>query len=261
MPHVENRLLTLLRCPDGRQKQCFIQRQSHDSVPESVRRIPVKDGRSVKSYLAVDSLAGLIALVQIGVLELHTWGSLVDRLEQPDRLIFDLDPDPGLPWRFLRETAHALRDRLSDLGLSAFVKTTGGKGLHVVTPIKPKQDWLFVKEFSRLVAQSLVHENPARYTATMSKAKRKGKIFLDYLRNARAATAVSAYSTRARPGAPVSVPIRWEELAADVRYDHFTIRNVPQRLVNLRTDPWDGYDASRRRLTHALMKQLKATVK
>jgi bifunctional non-homologous end joining protein LigD len=256
MPHLENRLLTLLRCPAGRAKQCFIQRHADDSLPESVARIPVKDGRSVKSYLAVHSLPGLIALVRIGVLELHTWGSRVERLEHPDRLIFDLDPDPGLPWERLREAAYALRNRLADLGLNAFVKTTGGNGLHVVTPIKPKQDWTFIKDFSRLVAQSLAGEDPELYTATMSKAKRKGKVFIDYLRNARAATAVCSYSTRARLRAPVSVPLRWEELVTDVRSDHFTIRNVPQRLAELRDDPWADYAKSSRPLTDTLMKKL-----
>ena len=256
MPHVENRLLTLLRCPEGRGKQCFIQRHAHNSLAESVRRITVKEAGSVKSYLAVDSLTGLIALVQMGVLELHTWGSRADRIEQPDRIIFDLDPDPALPWEPLHEAAETLHARLSDLGLNSFVKTTGGKGLHVVVPIVPKQDWESIREFSRLVAQSIVREDPARYTATMSKVKRKGKIFIDYPRNARAATAVCAYSTRARPRAPVSVPLRWEELNTDVRSDHFTIRNVPQRLERLRRDPWQDYESARRPVTRALMKKL-----
>jgi bifunctional non-homologous end joining protein LigD len=136
------------------------------------------------------------------------------------------------------------------------VKTTGGTGLHVVAPITPKQNWEWIKEFSRLVARSIVREDPARYTATMSKAKRKGKIFIDYLRNARAATAVCAYSTRAQPGAPVSVPLRWEELTADVRSDHFTVRDVPWRLARLRSDPWQDYESARRPLTRALMKKL-----
>ncbi|MGH7848540.1 MAG: DNA ligase D, partial [Candidatus Binatia bacterium] len=256
MPHLENRLLTLVRCPEGRSKQCFYQRHARAGLHGSVRRIPVREARAVKSYVAVDSLTGLIALVQMGVLELHTWGSRLQRLGQPDRLIFDLDPDPALPWEDLRQAALALRARLSDLGLGSFVKTTGGKGLHVVTPIAPKQDWELIREFSRLVAHSIVREDPARYTATTSKTKRKGKIFIDYLRNARAATAVCAYSTRARPGAPVSVPLDWEGLGTDVRSDHFTIRDVPQRLARLRRDPWRDYESARRPVTRALMKKL-----
>jgi bifunctional non-homologous end joining protein LigD len=256
MPHLEDRLLTLVRCPEGRRKQCFYQRHAHDGLHESVRRIPVREAGAAKSYVGVDSITGLIALVQMGVLELHTWGSRTPRLEQPDRLIFDLDPDPALPWERLRQAALALRARLSELGLSSFVKTTGGKGLHVVAPITPKQNWEWIKEFSRLVARSIVREDPARYTATMSKAKRTGKIFIDYLRNARAATAVCAYSTRAQPGAPVSVPLRWEELTADVRSDHFTVRDVPWRLARLRSDPWQDYESARRPLTRALMKKL-----
>ena len=210
MPHVENRPLTLVRCPEGYNKQCFYQRHTRESVGPAIHSIPIKEGRDAAAFLYIDSLSGLIALVQMGVLELHTWGSRKERIERPDRLIFDLDPDPSVSWLDLKDAAQTIKSGLSELGLTAFVKTTGGKGLHVVTPITPKQDWDFVKEFSKAVAQSLVKAAPDQYTATMSKSKRAGKIFIDYLRNARTASAVCAYSPRARPGAPVSMPVSWE---------------------------------------------------
>ena len=257
LPHVEGRPLTLVRCPSGHKKQCFYQRHVTESLGDPIRSISVKEGRSTVSYVAVDSTPGLIALVQMGVVEIHTWGSRRDHLEQPDRLTFDLDPDPALSWQRVREAAQALRKRLSGLGFGVFVKTTGGKGLHVVVPITPNQDWDSAKAFARKVAEDLTAEAPELYIATMSKAKRKGKIFIDYLRNARSATAISAYSTRAHAGAPVSVPLHWDELTVDVREEHFNIRNVPQRLARLRRDPWDGYEAARRPLTDKLIKTVR----
>jgi bifunctional non-homologous end joining protein LigD len=254
IPHLKGRPLTLVRCPEGYKKQCFYQRHVTESLRDPIQSIRVKEGRSTVSYVAVDSAAGLVALVQMGVLEIHTWGSRQDRLEQPDRLIFDLDPDPALPWKQIKEAAETLRDRMSGLGFSAFVKTTGGKGLHVVVPITPKQDWEAVKLFTKKVAEDLVREAPQRYTATMSKSKRKGKIYIDYLRNTRTATAVCAFSTRARANAPVSAPVHWHELATDVRGEYFTIRNVPQRLARQRTDPWEGYEKARRAIPDKLIK-------
>jgi bifunctional non-homologous end joining protein LigD len=171
-------------------------------------------------------------------------------------MIFDLDPDPSVEWEEVVRSAREVRALLTDLGLAAFLKTTGGKGLHVVVPLARKHDWMEVKEFSRAVAESLVREHPERYTATASKLKRKGKIYIDYLRNGRGATAVAAYSTRARAGATISVPLRWEELSAEIRSDHFTIRNLPRRMARLRRDPWDGYDAEARTITSALKKRM-----
>jgi bifunctional non-homologous end joining protein LigD len=192
----------------------------------------------------------------MGVLEIHTWGSRAPSIERPDRITFDLDPGPGISWDALKAAAEHVRTRMRELGLGAFVKTTGGKGLHLVVPIAPKQSWEFVKDFSRSLAESLAREAPERYTITMSKAKRRGKIFIDYLRNSRTASAVCAYSTRARPGATVSVPLRWQELTQDLR-GHFNMRNVPERLARLGKDPWDDYEAARRPLTAKLLKQLR----
>jgi bifunctional non-homologous end joining protein LigD len=256
LPHVAGRPLTLVRCPDGHNKQCFYQRHVTDSASEWIHPVPIKEKGKLVNYVAVDNLQGLIALVQMGVLELHTWGCPSDHMDRPDRLIFDLDPDAEISWEPLKQAAESLRAYLSDLGLSSFVKTTGGKGLHVVVPLVPKIDWATAKEFSRQIAERMVRQAPDRYTATMSKASRRGKIYIDYLRNAKTATAVAAYSTRARAGAPVSVPLRWDELGADIRGDHFNLRNTPERLSQIGKNPWHEYETARRAITAALIKQL-----
>ena len=256
MPHIEGRPLTLVRCPEGHKKQCFYQRHTRESLDPAIRPIRVKERGSVVSYVSVDSPSGLVALVQMGVLELHTWGSRKERIEQPDRLVFDLDPGASVSWKDLKEAAQTLRSWLADLDLGAFVKTTGGKGLHVVVPITPKQDWNFAKEFSKALAQRIVRSAPDQYTATMAKTKRRGKIFIDYLRNARTASAVCAYSTRARSGAPVSIPLDWDELTHDLR-SHFTIRNVPARLAHRPADPWEDYESARAPISRAMMKRLQ----
>jgi bifunctional non-homologous end joining protein LigD len=245
----------LVRCPEGHQKDCFYQKHVRENLPDWVRRVDIQEKGTVGKYVVVDSLPGLIALVQMGVLEIHTWGSRSDRIEQPDRLTFDLDPDPALPWKRTIEAARRLRRKLAGLGLNGFVKTTGGKGLHVVVPIVRKYEWDEIKEFSKGVAEQMTREAPDRYLATMSKAKRKGKTFIDYLRNARGATAVAAYSTRARSGAPVSTPLAWEEVAG-VRPDEFNVRNLSRRLARLKKDPWKNYETARRPITAAMMKEV-----
>ena len=255
LPQVENRPLTLLRCPEGYGKECFYQRHTRDIVHGAIHSISIRHGKASAAYLYIDSLSGLIALVQMGVLEIHTWGSRKDRLERPDRLIFDLDPDPSLPWRRLKEAGETLRSLLSDLGLKAFVKTTGGKGLHIVVPIAPKQDWEFAKDFSKSIAERMVQMMPDRYIATMSKARRAGKIFIDYLRNARTASAVCAHSPRASSDAPVSMPVHWRELTEDVRAK-FTLRNVAEHLARRAQDPWADYDQARVSLSKAMLRRL-----
>ena len=255
IPHLEGRPLTLVRCPEGYRRQCFFQRHTREPVSDAIHAIAAREKRATAHYLSVDSLPGLIALVQMGVLEIHTWGSRAPDIERPDRMTFDLDPGPGISWNTLKAAAEQLRARLRDLDLGAFVKTTGGKGLHIVVPIAPEQSWQYVKDFSRSIAESLVREAPERYTATMSKTKRRGKVFIDYLRNSRTASAVCAYSTRARPGATVSVPMHWQELTKDPRA-RFNVRNVPKRLARRGKDPWADYESARRALTKKLLKQL-----
>jgi bifunctional non-homologous end joining protein LigD len=186
--------------------------------------------------------------VQAGVLEIHPWGSTVENLEHPDRLIFDLDPGEGVAWDAMLVAAEETRQRLKDLGLESFLKTSGGKGLHVMVPIEPELDWDRVKAFTKTITDAMAADAPDRYVATMSKQLRRGKIYVDYLRNGRGATAVAAYSTRARPGAPISTPLEWQELAPAIRPDHFNIDNLRQRLTFLKRDPWEGFFKIRQRL-------------
>jgi bifunctional non-homologous end joining protein LigD len=248
LPHLKDRPTTLVRCPEGADGECFYQKHTGYWAPEVVRRVKIVEKKKVGEYLVVDSLPALIGLVQIGVLEIHTWNSVVDRLERPDRVVFDLDPAPDVPWARVVEAARVLRDRLQALRLESFVKTTGGKGLHVVVPLHRGTTWDDGAAFARAVADRLVAEEPRRYVATMAKSARGGKIFIDYLRNVRGATSVAAYSTRARPHAPISTPLHWDELSPRLRSDHYTIATLPRRLAGLRADPWARYRTVRQAL-------------
>ena len=196
----------------------------------------------------VDDLPGLIGLVQIGILEIHTWNAVAEHLEEPDRLVFDLDPGDDVPWRDVVAAARTLRAYLQDVGLESFLKTTGGKGLHLVVPIDRGPGWDDCLAFSRSVAETLARDSPKSFTADVSKSERRGRIYLDYLRNLRGATAVAAFSTRARQGAPVSTPLAWDELGARIRSDHFTVSNLPRRLASLRSDPWKAYTTTHQAL-------------
>ena len=252
LPHLEDRPLTLVRCPEGFSKDCFYQKHAKDTVSDIVGRVNIPDEQGVSWYMFVDSLPAVIELVQMGVLEFHTWGAKRDRLDRPDRLIMDLDPDPTVPWIDVIEAAQLVRTLLHELDLECFVKTTGGKGLHIVLPLQRVHTWDEVKAFSKGLADHLVRLIPDRFIANMSKPKRTGKIYVDYLRNAKGATAIAAYSTRARKGAPVSVPLAWDELSADVRSDHFTVANLSARLNGLKLDPWRDYFTLKQKLTRAM---------
>ncbi|WP_448188628.1 non-homologous end-joining DNA ligase [Azospirillum sp. sgz301742] len=236
LPHVANRPLTLVRCPSGSGDACFVQKHPWAGLHKAVRR--VRSGG--EEWLAVDDLAGLVALVQMGVLELHPWGATVDDLERPDRIVFDLDPDEGVPWAQVVAGAREIRADLETRGLRSFVKTTGGKGLHVVLPIEPAADWGTVKTFAYDVAARLAERQPERYTTNPLKEARGGRIFLDHLRNSRGATAVAAYSTRAHPGAPVATPLDWEGLRDDP--NRYSVADLPKG------DPWTGFFEVRQRL-------------
>jgi bifunctional non-homologous end joining protein LigD len=257
LPHVENRLLALVRCPAGSGQKCFFQKHPGEGTSEHLRRFKVREQQKIEEYLALYDLEGLISLVQMGVLEIHLWGSQADEFEKPDRLIFDLDPDPAVRWPQVVTAAKEVRLLLDELGLTSFIKTTGGKGLHIVVPIRRSLDWQEAKTFCRLVAEFLVAAAPDRYIAKMSKAARKGKIFVDYLRNDRGATAIAPYSTRSRPGAPVSVPIAWEELDDGITSDFFNIANLPQRLARLKTDPWGAIGKTKQSVTAQMLRRLK----
>jgi bifunctional non-homologous end joining protein LigD len=238
LPHVAGRPLSLVRCPSGQGKECFYQKHISKGLPEGLREVMIKESEGEEPYSVVDGVEGLLALVQMNVLEIHPWGSRAEDVERPDRLIFDLDPDPSVGWPQVIEAGLEMRERLAAMKLTSFVKTTGGKGLHVVVPITPRQEWPEVKAFCEAVATAAARDSPDRYTTNMAKAARPGKIFLDYLRNGRGATAIAAYSPRARPGAPVATPLAWDELSPSLGSDHYTVATLPRRLKALAHDPW-----------------------
>ncbi|MFL5241744.1 MAG: DNA ligase D [Gemmataceae bacterium] len=254
LPHVANRPLVLVRCPEGHQNQCFYQKHPPAGTPDTFRRIKVREKSKDEEYLVVDDEAGLVSIAQIAGLEVHVWGSQADTLEEPDRLIFDLDPDPAVPWKRVVDSAQQVRQFLEELGLQGFVKTTGGKGLHLVVPIERRHDWDEAKAFCKRVADLIVLADAKNYTSNMTKAARVGKIYIDYLRNARGSTAIAAYSTRARSGAPVSVPLSWKELSDRVFADHYTVRNLGRRLASLKHDPWEGIGSLRQNLVNPAKK-------
>jgi bifunctional non-homologous end joining protein LigD len=245
LPHVAGRVLSLLRCPSGTSEKCFFAKHPWSGLSEVVQRVDVGQ---TEPMLMLDSPAGLISLVQAGVVEIHPWGSRSDRLDQPDRLIFDLDPGEDVPWSAVITAAGSVRDRLESCGLNSFVKTSGGKGLHIVVPIAPSSGWAEAKSFAASIAEAMAADQPDRYVATIAKRARRGRIFIDYLRNDRGSTAVAAYSTRSLPQASVSTPLEWDELSEGLRSDHFTVGNVRHRLAFLKRDPWQGFFNVRQRL-------------
>jgi bifunctional non-homologous end joining protein LigD len=234
-PHVVGRVLALLRCPEGATAECFYQKHARAGVDNKrLHLVPEPDG---DKSIAIDDLDGVIALVQAGVLEIHTRGSTIDSLETCNRLVFDLDPGPGIEWSDIVSATREVRRRLADQNLTSFLKTSGGKGLHVVVPIR-NAPWDEAKGFARGLVEQMARDDPARYTAAVAKRSRTNRIFVDYLRNSREATAVAPYSTRARPEAPVSTPIFWEELGSQTSANRYTVLNLQQRLTHLRKDPW-----------------------
>ncbi len=259
LPHVAGRPLSIVRCPEGSGKACFYQKHVGRGVPDGVKSVEVPEKDGTDEYLMIDSVLGLLGLAQMGALEIHPWGARGDEPDKPDRLIFDFDPDPDLPYQRVIDGAVALRARLEELGLESFVKTTGGKGLHVVVPIQRKHPWPVIKEFSRAVATAVAKDDPG-FVVTMTKAKRTGKIFLDFFRNDRGATAVAPYSTRARPGAPVATPLFWDELSPKLPPNHFTVENLPRRLALLKEDPWTKMLTVRQSITAKMLSALKVKV-
>ncbi|MCC6713130.1 MAG: DNA ligase D [Candidatus Dadabacteria bacterium] len=255
LPHVVNRPLTIVRCPGGSQGQCFYQKNVGEGLPEAIHGVFIEGKEADRTYITIKDLKGLISLVQIGVLEIHPWGSRIDKLERPDRMVFDLDPGEGVSYPDVVGAAFKIRDILDGLGLRSFVKTSGGKGLHVVVPLQRRSGWDEMKSFSKAVADKMVELEPAKYIATMSKAKRKGKIFIDYLRNNRDATAVAAYSTRARKGAPVSAPITWDELSPDLAPNKYNVANLRARLSSLKEDPWKDFFTTRQSITAGMKRK------
>ena len=244
-PHLVDRPLALVRCPGGVEEGCFFQKHAWAGINEHVAR--GRDPEGGEEILTISCLEGLLSLVQASVLEIHVWGAKFAAIEKPDGITFDLDPAPEVLWPDVVAAAFEVRDRLKALGLGSFVKTTGGKGLHVYAPLKPHADWAAVKDFSHGIAKAMAKDSPQRYLAVASKAARSGRIFVDYLRNGRGATAVAAYSARARAGAAVSTPLDWDELGPEMRPDRFSVLNLLHRLANI-DDPWRDVRKAARRL-------------
>jgi bifunctional non-homologous end joining protein LigD len=256
LPHVAERPLTLVRCPHGTGHKCFFQKHAYAGVPPVIVRVPIREEEHVEEYMAVRDLEGLVALAQLGALEVHTWVCHTTHVEQPDQFVFDIDPDETLHWDRVVEAALATKRQLEEYGLESFVKTTGGKGLHVVVPVEPGLSWEQHKDFARAIAEGIAREHPQQYLTNMRKALRKGKIFLDYFRNGRGATAIAPYSTRARPGAPVATPLTWDELESGVDPKSFTLFTVIKRLDSLERDPWRGYAGNNQRVDAAALRAL-----
>lgn len=257
LPHIAKRPLSLVRCPSGSGSKCFFQKHDTGGFPAAIKNLPIAEASGEKaSYFYVTDLAGLIAGVQMGVLEFHIWGSRIDQIEKPDRLVFDLDPDVGLGFEHVRHAAFDVRERLAALGLQSFPLLTGGKGIHVVAPLARRTEWPDVKAFAKNLAATLANEAGDRYVANMAKAKRKGLIFIDYLRNERGSTAIAPFSTRARDGAPVAMPVAWDELETIAGANRFTVKTLAERLRR-NADPWAGYFDVRQSMTKAMLKKVK----
>jgi bifunctional non-homologous end joining protein LigD len=248
LPHIADRPLSLVRCPDGADKPCFYQKHASQALPEGVESVNVADKNGkVEPYITLSTAEAVAGLAQMGVLEVHPWGSRNDDLEHPDRLIFDLDPDEALGWNVLAGAAGEVRKRLKAIGLESFLKTTGGKGLHVVVPIAPKLDWPAAKEFAHGFVNAMEKDNPSLYLTKMTKAARKGKIYLDYLRNERGATSVAPFSPRARVGAPVSLPLKWSDLNLPER-PVFSVTAFAEWKDRIKKDPWKAMATMKQRI-------------
>jgi bifunctional non-homologous end joining protein LigD len=257
LPYVLDRPIAMVRCPsgvdDGEASMprrggppgCFFHKHPSDDFPGPVGRVMITESGGPAQYLTITGPGSLTALAQMGVLEIHIWGSTWPDIERPDMLVFDLDPGPGVEWRALSDGARLVRELLRSVHLESFVKTTGGKGLHVVVPVTPNEGWKEVGQFCRRVAEIAAELSPERFTANMSKAKRQGKIYVDYVRNNRGSTSIAPFSTRAKEQATVAVPLRWSELGGRLRPDSFTIETLDNRLRRLRDDPWEGYFETR----------------
>lgn len=243
-PYVVGRPLALLRCPSGIKGERFFQKHAWKGLNPNIVTVADPKAPTDEPWISINDLDGMMGLVQSAALEIHPWGSTLADWERPDIIILDLDPGEDVPWQSVLVAAQEVRQRLVDAGLNPFVKTSGGKGLHVVAPLKPSAEWPEVKAFTKSLAEAMASDSPDRFVATITKSKRHGKILIDYLRNQRGQTAVAPYSTRARPGAAVSTPITWEELEPGIGPAYFTISNLPARLAAMKSDPWDGFRAA-----------------
>ena len=248
LPEVQGRPVSIIRCPSGTDKPCFFQKHLTAGLElVSTQRLKEESGINA-DYLVIEDAAGLLELVQFNALEFHPWGAHADTPDTADRVIFDLDPGPGVPFSEVKRAATHIRRLLDQAELESFLRVSGGKGLHVVVPLNPGCDWDLTKRFAQGFAQALAQSEPDRFVATATKAKRNKRIFVDYLRNGRGATAVASYSLRARPRAPVAMPIAWSALSKLERPDPYTIKDVPAMLKRRRKDPWEGIDKLKQNL-------------
>jgi len=241
LPYIINRPLSILRCPDGVNENCFYQKHLHKNNDlKALYSIQIKEKSKTENYIYIKDLKGLLQLIQMGVLEIHPWGCHVDNIEKPDSIIFDLDPGPDVEWKNVVKCAFVVKKELEALNLRSFVKTTGGKGLHIVVPIQRRYTWSDIINFSKVFVQYLSKKYPTKYIDNMSKAKRIGKIYIDYLRNHRGSTIVAPYSTRASSKAPISVPLSWDELSTRVKSDQYNVKNI-SKYLNKTDNPWTDY--------------------
>jgi bifunctional non-homologous end joining protein LigD len=254
VPHVKGRPLTLVHCPAGIAGPCVYLKHAKQWGLNALRRVRIQEKTKVGEYLVADSIEAVVSLAQMGIVEVHTWNSTDDDVERPNRIVWDLDPGPEVAWKEVVAAATVVREVLKALDLESWVKTTGGRGLHVVMPIQRARDWSECLQFSRAVSEAIERTDPQRYTTTFAKAGREQKVLIDYLRNNRTNTSVSAFSPRARPGAMVSMPLEWRELGAGP--ERWTLLTVPQRLKRLKSDPWAGYGTASQRLSNASIRAI-----
>ena len=257
LPYIAHRPLSIVRCPEGSAKPCFFQKHAGISLPEGVKTIAVPNHKTgtQEEFLTVDSAQGLLSLAQMGVLEIHTWGSKDRQLEKPDQIVFDLDPDTTIDWPTLASAAQELRKRLRALDLESSLKSTGGKGLHLIVPIAPRHSWAVVRDFAHQVMLQMEKDQPSLYLTKMTKSARSHRIYLDYLRNDRGATSIAPFSPRARSGMSVALPLDWKELKSD-RAPVFHVMDFAEWKSRLRRNPWRGLDDSKQCLTAAAIRAL-----
>ena len=258
LPFLRHRPVSLLRAPEGIDGEQFFQKHAERLASPHIKQLDPSLDPGHPRLMEIDSTNALLGAVQMGAIELHTWGATSDKIDTPDLFVLDLDPDPALPWTSMLEAAQLTLSLLDELGLEAFVKTSGGKGLHLVVPLARRDGWDTVKAFAKAIAQFMTRQRPERFTAASGPKNRVGKIFIDYLRNVRGASTVAAYSVRARPGLPVSVPVSREELEEVRGAQQWTIATLQERLRGLNVDPWAGY-AHRQKISKAMWDTLGAT--
>jgi bifunctional non-homologous end joining protein LigD len=248
LPGIRGRPLSIMRCPRGQGEPCFYQKHFDNLTLAGIDVVQIRETQGVGAYATLKGITGLVQLVQLGALELHQWSAVHARLDRPDQLVVDLDPAPEVPWSRLRSAAREVRERLLEVGLVSFVRTTGGKGLHVVAPLEPKYSWEEVRRVAHAIAEAMQTDSPEAFIATSDKSRRDGKIFVDYLRNARGATAIANYSTRARKNAPVATPLAWDELGRISSPEHFRLGNIRRRLARLSDSPWAEFGELKQRV-------------